>query len=106
MAGRAALGAARPATGTATRTATTERTAGERRPPRAAGGAEGAGVTTPSAPLGSFGDDMDQLILEKLTPMLGTDERIAKCAVCKQAFVARGDERHCSLIACQMNKRY
>jgi ribonuclease HI len=53
----------------------------------------------------SFDDELDGLILEKLEPMLGPDERIAKCDVCKQAFVARGDEKHCSLVACQLVRR-
>jgi ribonuclease HI len=63
----------------------------------------GPGGLPPSP--GSFDDELDELILEKLEPMLGPDERIAKCAVCKQAFVARGDEKYCSLIACQLVKR-
>jgi ribonuclease HI len=53
----------------------------------------------------SFDDEVDELILEKLEPMLGPDERIAKCDVCKQAFVARGDEKYCSLVACQLVRR-
>jgi ribonuclease HI len=63
----------------------------------------GPGGLPPSS--GSFDDELDELILEKLEPMLGPDERIAKCAVCKQAFVARGDEEYCSLIGCQLVKR-
>jgi ribonuclease HI len=63
----------------------------------------GPGGLPPSP--GSFDDELDELILEKLEPMLGPDERIAKCAVCRQAFVARGDEKYCSLIACQLVKR-
>jgi ribonuclease HI len=63
----------------------------------------GPGGLPPSS--GSFDDELDELILEKLEPMLGPDERIAKCAVCKQAFVARGDEECCSLIGCQLVKR-
>jgi ribonuclease HI len=71
-------------------TAAPERTAGRGGLPRSSG---------------SFDDEVDELILEKLEPMLGPDERIAKCDVCKQAFVARGDEKYCSLVACQLVRR-
>ena len=35
--------------------------------------------------------------------MLEDGERIARCDVCKQLFVARGDETCCSLAGCQMS---
>ena len=100
-AGRAAQGAARPAS----QASATERTAGLGRPMRAAGGAADAGRAAPAAPPDAWDDDDDELIDEKLRPMLEDDERIARCAVCKQRFVARGDETYCSLAACQMCKR-
>ena len=100
-AGRAAQGAARPAS----QASETERTAGLGRPMRAAGGAADAGRAAPAAPPDAWDDDDDELIDEKLRPMLEDDERIARCAVCKQRFVARGDETCCSLAACQMCKR-
>jgi ribonuclease HI len=66
-----------------------ERTAGRGRPMRA----------------DPYDDELDQLIYEKLRPMLEEGERIARCDVCKQHFVARGDETCCSLASCQMQKR-
>ena len=101
LAGEAARSAARPAMAASA----TERTAGARRPARPAGGAAGAGIAAPAAPPVSFGDEIDELIRERLKPMLERGERIARCAVCKQAFVARGGETCCSLIGCQMSKR-
>jgi ribonuclease HI len=82
-----------------------ERTAGPGRPIRAAGGTAGAGGAAPAAPPDPYDDELDQLIYEKLRPMLEEGERIARCDVCKQHFVARGDETCCSLAGCQMQKR-
>ncbi len=104
-AGRAAQGAARPASGASA----AARTAGLGRPMRAAaGGAAGAGRAAPAAPStpsDPWDDDEEQLINEKLRPMLEDDERIARCDVCKQLFVARGDETCCSQAGCQISKR-
>jgi hypothetical protein len=88
---------------------TAERTAGLGRPMRAAaGGAAATGRATPAAPStpsDPWDDDEEQLINEKLRPMLEDDERIARCDVCKQLFVARGDETCCSQAGCQISKR-
>jgi len=73
-----------------------------------AGAAQAAPAVTPAAPStpsDPWDDDEEQLINEKLRPMLEDDERIARCDVCKQLFVARGDETCCSLAGCQMQKR-
>ena len=84
-------------------------TAGLGRPMRAtAGGAAGAGRAAPAAPStpsDPWDDNEEQLINEKLRPMLEDDERIARCDVCKQLFVARGDETYCSQAGCQISKR-
>jgi len=61
-------------------------------------------LAAPAAPLGSF-DGGDESALEQLQGLLAPDERIARCAACERAFVACGDERYCSLAACQMIKR-
>jgi len=88
---------------------TAGRTVGLGRPVRAAaGGAAAAGRATPAAPStpsDPWDDDEEQLINEKLRPMLEDDERIARCDVCKQLFVARGDETCCSQAGCQISKR-
>ncbi len=99
-AGRAAQGAARPAADASA----AARTAGLGRPMRAAGGAPDAAPAAPDVPLDRY-DDEEKLINEKLRPMLEDGERIARCAVCKQHFVARGDETCCSLAGCQIQKR-
>jgi len=86
-----------------------ERTAGLGRPMRAAAGAAagagGAAPAVPSVPSDPWDDDEEELINEKLKPMLEDDERIARCDVCKQLFVARGDETCCSQAGCQISKR-
>jgi ribonuclease HI len=69
---------------------------------QSAGRAAPAAPSTPSDP---WDDDEEQLINEKLRPMLEDDERIARCDVCKQLFVARGDETCCSQAGCQISKR-
>jgi ribonuclease HI len=77
--------------------------------PSGAGGAA-AQAAAPPAPL----ENLDDLAVAKLRPLLGEGERIARCAACGRSFVARdasgprdrgGGERYCSLAACQLRAR-
>ncbi len=71
-------------------------------PPQAGRAAQGAAPAAPSDPSDKH---EEELVDEKLSPMLEDDERIARCDVCKQLFVARGDETCCSQATCQISKR-
>ncbi len=74
------------------------RSAAKGRTPRRSGG-------TGQAPSDPSDKHEEELVDEKLSPMLEDDERIARCDVCKQLFVARGDETCCSQATCQISKR-
>jgi ribonuclease HI len=76
--------------------------------PSGAGGA--AEAAAPPAPL----ENLDDLAVAELRPLLGEGERIARCAACGRSFVARdasgprdgsGGERYCALAACQLRAR-
>jgi len=71
-------------------------------PAQAGRAAQGAAPAAPSDPSDKH---EEELVDEKLSPMLEDDERIARCDVCKQLFVARGDETCCSQATCQISKR-
>jgi ribonuclease HI len=72
--------------------------------------AEGAALcAAPSA----TGDTDDHAVAE-LLPLLGPDEKVARCAACGRSFVARGaaewlagdgGEHYCSLAPCQLKAR-
>ncbi len=97
-AGRAAQAAARPAPAASA----AGRPADTHQPARAAGGTAAAALPAPTAPAAPSDDE---LVIAELSGLLDPGERIVRCGVCKQAFIARGDEHYCPLIACQMIKR-
>lgn len=59
--------------------------------------------------------DTDDRVVAELAPLLGRDERVARCAACGRSFVARdthgaadhggGETRYCALAACQLEAR-
>ncbi len=76
--------------------------------PSSAAGRAAQGAARPAA------EDADDLAAAELRPLLGSGERIARCAACRRSFVARdgselpsGDngERYCALVACQLSAR-
>jgi ribonuclease HI len=88
----------------ATRTASAGLTS-SRRPALAAAVKTAPPPPTPSVISPVNRDEADHEMVVKATPMLEDGERILRCAVCNERFIARVNETCCTRLACQIIKR-